>query len=71
MKRENKSYEIKKIYPILFWHYCELCNRNFKKEHGWKIRMPYATFKYVCCDCCPTQKDLEKYIYIDYGLISK
>ena len=60
------NYEVKKIWPIFFWTYCECCQRDFKKEYGWKILPGCFSKMYMCCDCCPTEEDV-RYILDESG----
>lgn len=58
MKRdyvEAKPYNIKKIYPYFFWKHCEVCDKEFKKEYGWEITIPWSNSRtlthHACCSC--------------------
>lgn len=68
-RKKRKEYKIKLIWPRFCWHFCELCKQEFKREYGWKVFFSFVPDKFVCYDCCPTQKELEKRIDPDLELI--
>lgn len=58
---------VKKIFPIFFWIQCDNCNKEFKWEMGWKIRLNNLVistisktyfFKYyrICKNCADTKE---------------
>lgn len=66
MKREylkTKPYYINKIYPYFFWKLCEVCKKEFKKEHGWEINIPWSNNRfnthYVCCSCISSEDKVD------------
>jgi len=61
MRREpnNKPYTIDRIYPLFFWHKCDICKAEFKKEYGWKIHYSVAS-RIICSKCATYLFDVEK-----------
>ncbi len=70
MQRKQLKYRypiIKRIYPRVFWHDCDFCKNEFKKEMGFKIldkkacfafgEDPIRTF-YCCSKCANTEQDV-------------
>lgn len=56
--------EIKEIYPLLFWKKCNYCNKEFKKERGYKMSEVYINCKgeidygfWNCCNECAESKE--------------
>ena len=55
---------IKRINSLLFWHECEFCGHEFKREEGFKIKdykRCYGTGEnpirtYYCCSDCAKDK---------------
>ena len=60
MRRDpKKPYTIKGIYPLLFWHKCDICGVEFKREFGWKIKYS-TTSRIICYECARFHFDVEK-----------
>lgn len=72
MKKDKITYPIvKKIRPLIFWCECRFCNREFKRESGFKI----IDFKscqvigtnpfwesYCCNNCASNESDVKELI---------
>lgn len=63
MKREHiRKYEnLWSLFPLLFWYECCGCDREFRREHGWRaITGPYGggggRVRYLCSECAPTRE---------------
>jgi len=64
VKRYNKDYGFKRIHPLFFWHKCEKCKNEFRKEDGWACwKGGNSTWYYVCAECCPTPEDAREVFY--------
>jgi len=62
MKRKPKyKYNVSKIWPIFLWYYCHVCDREFRREWGWRVKLPNKlnVNRYVCINCAPNPKDAE------------
>jgi len=61
MRREksNKPYTIDWIHPLFFWYKCDICNAEFKREYGWKIKYSVAS-RIICRKCATYLFDVEK-----------
>lgn len=66
MKRNLPTYPIiKRIKPRIFWHDCNFCNIEFKKEVGFKIEDRKACYAlgedpimtYYCCSNCAKDEE--------------
>ena len=81
MRKEKKQYNIKMIFPFLFWKQCEACEDLLKYEWVWKTEvavprygnLPNYKYIYLCTMCCEFEKDVEKYLvkYINEHRIIK
>lgn len=67
MKREYKSYKIKKIHPRFFWQSCIMCKNEFKNEDVWKIESRKGIFC-VCMECAKTREEIEAYTKAGDGI---
>jgi len=63
MKRTPEKYpSIKKHKSFFFWQTCQKCQKEFRREPGWRIdgfsinrRVRYSL--YVCQACCPNKEE--------------
>ena len=68
MKRAAKpicGYNVFSSRTILAWRKCRMCNKEFRRERGWRLIGPpifngVATVFYLCGDCAPTNEDAER-----------
>ena len=51
-QNQKNPYSIKEFYPRFFWHKCNLCHEEFKREVAWKIKFPTIT-RIICINCAP------------------
>lgn len=67
MKRESTSENYSYLHhcnPYIFWKECCMCNKEFRRENGWKaltariINNDYIE-RYVCESCAPNRKVAE------------
>lgn len=69
MKRQHiKQYEhgIFKHFSLFRWHLCCACNKEFRREKGWRfLSGPFFNghghLKYVCAKCVPTKERANEY----------
>ena len=54
-KRIKGIKSIWKIFPILFWRQCVVCNEEFRMEFGW---MDIINLNEFCRECCSTKIDV-------------
>jgi hypothetical protein len=64
MKRSPKTPEIIPIYTFFEWNLCMQCNKEFRREKGWKKNT--GTYyggkgreKYICSGCAGTEEAAE------------
>lgn len=65
MKRDipihHRRAVMKRCWPWFFWRACELCDREFRREYGWRSICHYPGGAYeiatVCAACCPTEPE--------------
>ncbi len=75
MKRERKNYKcdgnevsISRVWPIFFWEFCVVCQKEFRREYGWQhfTNSFKGITRYICCECCPTEQEavdaMDKYV---------
>ena len=57
MKREKVNYYpgLSKVFPLLIWETCKVCDQEFCRERGWKLSSysSHSTY-YACRKCCPS-----------------
>lgn len=70
MQRKQLKYKypiVKKIHPRIFWHSCDFCKNEFKKEDGFEILDIKSCFYgcenstklfYCCSKCASTEQDV-------------
>lgn len=65
MKRNNTKYtnavggDIYKHYGLLFWQECFFCNKEFRREAGYRFQMQVnRAWVYSCGDCCSSLEDI-------------
>jgi hypothetical protein len=64
MKREKKEVysQLWSHFPLFFWKQCVACNREFRREWGWRFHSgPYhggaATTRYICSGCASDEQE--------------
>jgi hypothetical protein len=67
MKKEDKNYTIKKVFPVFRWLKCNKCEKLFRFESGFEVeydRNSYFFYRnfYYCQDCMKNKQEAEKYI---------
>jgi formate-dependent nitrite reductase cytochrome c552 subunit len=66
MKRETKkSPWIHSFYPVLCWYECIFCNKEFKRERGWKVVGQHSingvySIDHVCNNCAKSPDDVRR-----------
>lgn len=50
---------ITKIWTIFIWEDCIICNKQFRREWGWRhtTHSYRAVWRHACRKCCPTRED--------------
>lgn len=75
MKREPiksilENYVYRSIKTLFTWNLCEICDKEFRREWGWKITRiessccpPYLYDpEYICKECIPNESALIQYL---------
>jgi hypothetical protein len=65
MKREHIEYsnvvggDIYKHYGLIFWQQCWFCNKDFRRENGFRFQMQFnRPWVYSCGDCCSSKESV-------------
>lgn len=70
MKRIKPGRHALSVWPSFSWRDCQMCEKEFRREWGWKAYTPktgmFGKFLYVCEECIPNSKDA--YIFLMLGL---
>ncbi len=63
MKRDliKRYYHLSKIYPIFFWKECSSCNKEFRREWGWKVKVEMNKI-YLCKTCAETENEVYNFV---------
>lgn len=68
MKRQKHIPLIKsatRVFPLLFWCDCKICEMEFRREWGWRVTLndhfgdSSICFFYFCEKCAPTKDEAE------------
>ena len=43
---------IRKIYPLVFWHRCQACDQEFRRENGWRVITGWVRTGEITSDPC-------------------
>lgn len=67
MKRENSKYQhvaggdIYNHYGLVFWQECFFCNKEFRREKGFRFQMRYnSPWSYSCTDCSDSKDAVDQ-----------
>jgi len=58
-KKSSDLYTIEEIFPYFFWHRCDLCHEEFKKEIAWKIKFPTIS-RIICSECAKSETEAKR-----------
>jgi len=67
MKRNNTKYtnavggDIYKHYGLVFWQECFFCNKEFRREAGYRFQMQInRDWVYSCADCSESKEEVNE-----------
>lgn len=61
MKRDKLKYEVYSHYDLFSWKECFACNKEFRREKGFRI-WEFKGFSYVCASCaCSKESAIAAY----------